>query len=47
VVGGEDYVAGSRSYFLIESSAAGGKSHAHQFVEWLLDEIKRDSASSR
>ena len=43
----KDAVVGSRSYFLIESSAAGGKSHVHQFVEWLLDEIKRDSASSR
>jgi LysR family transcriptional regulator, glycine cleavage system transcriptional activator len=43
----KDAVVGSRSYFLIESSAAGGKLHVHQFVEWLLDEIKRDSASSR
>ena len=43
----KDAVVGSRSYFLIESSAAGGKSHVHHFVEWLLDEIKRDSASSR
>jgi DNA-binding transcriptional LysR family regulator len=36
-------VVGSRAYFLIESAVASGKPHVHQFVEWLLDEIKRDS----
>jgi LysR family transcriptional regulator, glycine cleavage system transcriptional activator len=36
-------VVGSRAYFLVESPAASGKSHVHAFVEWLLDEIKRDS----
>jgi LysR family glycine cleavage system transcriptional activator len=36
-------VVGSRAYFLIESPAASGKPHVHRFVEWLLDEIKRDS----
>jgi LysR family transcriptional regulator, glycine cleavage system transcriptional activator len=36
-------VVGSRAYFLIESAAASGKPQVHAFVEWLLDEIKRDS----
>jgi LysR family transcriptional regulator, glycine cleavage system transcriptional activator len=36
-------VVGSRAYFLVESPAASGKPHVHQFVEWLLDEINRDS----
>jgi hypothetical protein len=36
-------IVGSRAYFLIESPAASGKPHVHRFVEWLLDEIKRES----
>ena len=36
-------IVGSRAYFLVESPAASGKPHVHQFVEWLLDEINRDS----
>src|SRR5258708_7281485 len=36
-------VVGSRAYFLVESPTASGKPHVHQFVEWLLDEINRDS----
>ncbi len=39
----ENIVAGSRAYFLVESPTASGKPHVHQFVEWLLDEINRDS----
>jgi hypothetical protein len=31
------------AYFLVESPAASGKPHVHQFVDWLLDEINRDS----
>src|SRR5271165_1982817 len=36
-------VVGSRAYFLIMPAAASGKPQVHAFVEWLLDEIKRDS----
>jgi LysR family transcriptional regulator, glycine cleavage system transcriptional activator len=36
-------VVGSRAYFLVESAAAIGKPHVHEFVGWLLDEINRDS----
>jgi LysR family transcriptional regulator, glycine cleavage system transcriptional activator len=39
----ENTVVGSRAYFLVESPAASGKPHVHQFVDWLLDEINRDS----
>jgi LysR family transcriptional regulator, glycine cleavage system transcriptional activator len=43
VVPFKNTVVGSRAYFLVESPAASGKPHVHQFVEWLLDEINRDS----
>jgi LysR family transcriptional regulator, glycine cleavage system transcriptional activator len=36
-------IVGSRAYFLIESAAASRKPQVHAFVEWLLDEITRDS----
>jgi LysR family transcriptional regulator, glycine cleavage system transcriptional activator len=36
-------VVGSRAYFLVESAAAIGEPHVHEFVGWLLDEINRDS----
>jgi DNA-binding transcriptional LysR family regulator len=39
----KDTVVASRSYFLIQSPAAEGKPHVHQFVEWLLDEINREA----
>jgi DNA-binding transcriptional LysR family regulator len=39
----QNAVVGSRAYFLIESPAAAAKPHVHEFVEWLLDEIRRES----
>jgi DNA-binding transcriptional LysR family regulator len=36
-------VVATRAYFLVKSPAANGKPHVHQFVEWLVDEINRDS----
>ena len=39
----ENTLVGSRAYFLVESPAASGKPHVHHFVEWLIDEINRDS----
>jgi DNA-binding transcriptional LysR family regulator len=36
-------VAGSRAYFLVESPAAAAKPQVRHFINWLLQEIKRDS----
>jgi LysR family transcriptional regulator, glycine cleavage system transcriptional activator len=40
-------IAGSRAYFLIEAEGAARKPQVREFAAWLLEEVRRDEASSR